>query len=280
MYQLFNGDCLDIMPTLPAQSVDAIITDLPYGTTACAWDSVIPFDEMWTCVKHVLKPNGAFVTTASQPFTSLLVCSNLAWFRYEWIWEKAKASNFLLAKKHPLKSHENILVFYQEPTCYNFQPRLLSESGKARNNRNNFTDIKNLGSVYSDCILKRLEYKGKTHGYPHSILKFTQESNNQFKKPVTHPTQKPVVLYEYLIRTYTNPGDVVLDMCFGSNTTGVACIETGRKYIGIEKDRKYFEIGQRRIEQAQPPLFVETGSPANNRLHTTGKGGEQNWLFN
>ena len=275
MYQLFNGDCLEIMPTLPAQSVDAIITDLPYGTTACAWDSVIPFEEMWKCVKHVLKSNGAFVTTASQPFTSLIVASYLKWFRYEWIWQKGNAPNFLLAKKQPLKSHENIVVFSKESPRYNYQPRKLTESGIARNGRNNFTDIKNVGSVYADCFLKRLEYTGKTHGYPLSIIQFNQESNNQFKRPVAHPTQKPVALYVYLVRTYTNPGDVVLDMCFGSNTTGVACIETGRNYIGIEKDRKYFELGQRRIAQAQPPLFVENESGANNGLQPTRTGAEQ-----
>jgi len=266
MYQLYNGDCLEIMPTLPAQSVDAIITDLPYGSTACDWDRVIPFDEMWKAVKHVLKPNGAFVTTASQPFTSLLVCSNLAWFKYECIWEKTKATGHLDANKRPLRNHEEILFFGLSNLKYNPQGLL---NGIFKNGR-----IANMsGKVYGQYNYKPISENGN---YPKTVLKIPNPSQAGH----LHPTQKPVALYAYLIRTYTDPGDVVLDMCFGSNTTGVACVETGRNYIGIEKDRKYFEIGQRRIEQAQPPLFVETGTPANNVLQPTPKGAEQKEMFN
>ena len=275
MYQLYNGDCLEIMPTLPAQSVDAIITDLPYGTTACAWDSVIPFDDMWRCVKHVLKPNGAFVTTASQPFTSLLINSNLKWFRYEWIWDKKKPVGWVFAKKQPMRQHENILVFYDKSPIYNPQPFKKSTTGYL-SNKESITFIETMG-----------DSKGRTsdnlneEGYARSILYHIPVLNNLTNdKAGLHPTQKPVKLYTYLVLTYTNPGDTVLDMCFGSNTTGVACIETGRKYIGIENDRKYFELGQRRIEQAQPPLFVETGTPANKGLQPTPQGAVEKSLFN
>lgn len=276
MYQLFNGDCLEIMPTLPAQSVDAIITDLPYGSTSCAWDSVIPFDDMWACVKHVLKPNGAFVTTASQPFTSLLVCSNLKWFKYCWIWDKDIAGAFALAKFRPMIVHEDICVFGDVRT--NYYP--IMNNAQKKNIRPVNKGSSNSLAIFSRGTPRSSPDYNNHERYPKSIISYSKYGAECNQLNRTHPTQKPVALYAYLIRTYTNPGDVVLDMCFGSNTTGVACIETGRQYIGIEKDRKYFELGQRRIEQAQPPLFVEDRAPANNRLHTTGKGGEQNWLFN
>jgi len=273
MYQLFNGDCLEIMPTLPAQSVDAIITDLPYGTTACAWDSVIPFEEMWECVKHVLKPNGAFVTTATQPFTSLLVCSNLAWFRHEWIWNKNTPTGFLNVKTSPMKQHEAVLVFTCGGFTYNPQMEKKTYPGFRSGERHN-NSLKPVG-IYGEG----LKNKGDRSDYrfPKTILAFNSCSCWNSGE---HPTQKPVDLYKYLVKTYTNPGDMVLDMCFGSNTTGVACIETGRNYIGIEKELKYFELGQKRIAQAQPPLFVETGTPANNGLHATPGSAAQNSLFN
>jgi site-specific DNA-methyltransferase (adenine-specific) len=278
MYQLFNGDCLEIMPTLPAQSVDAIITDLPYGTTACAWDIVIPFDAMWKAVKHVLKPNGAFVTTASQPFTSLLVCSNLAWFRCEWIWRKNRSSNFLQAEYQPRKIHESVLIFALKASKYNPQLEKMCMDTIKRRLRKDNAPIRIQGT--NQVLHKTGNSYGKSDSFPLSIQEFDLDQNNQYSKKAFHPTQKPVDLYAYLIRTYTNPGDTVLDMCFGSNTTGVACVETGRKYIGIEKDLKYFKVGQRRIEQAQPPLFVETGTPANNCINPTTNSGRENLLFN
>ena len=232
MIQLFYGDCLDIMPTLPAQSVDAIITDLPYGTTACKWDTIIPFAPMWEAVKHVLKPKGAFITTASQPFTSALIMSNPKWFRYEWIWEKPKATLFLSAKKQPLKAHENIIVFCDGSTLYNPQMTKGKMHKSGRKNTKEYSEV--YGSI-KDTMTERDDY------YPRSVLQIKHEI-----KP-THPTQKPVALYEYLIKTYTHEGDTVLDMAFGSCTTGEACINTGRNFIGIEKDEKYFQIGKNRL---------------------------------
>jgi DNA modification methylase len=240
---LHLGDCLAIMPTLPPQSVDAIITDLPYGTTACAWDEVIPFAPMWEQVKRVLKPRGVFVTTASQPFTSALIMSNVDWFRYEWIWEKSNAVDFALAEKRPRKLHENIITFSQKGHDYHPQMErgkpYVDKPRKRSNNIHKFS-MPNLG----------IENKGTR--YPSSVQFFGNGNNDN-----DHPTQKPVALYEYLILTYTNAGDTVLDICAGSGTTGVAAILTGRNAILIEKDAGYFAIAERRIHDAlqQPNLF-------------------------
>ena len=242
--EVYCGDCLDVLPTLEAQLVDAILTDLPYGTTACAWDSVIPFEPLWAAVKHVLKPRGVFVTTASQPFTSALVMSNLEWFKYEWVWEKSNAGDFMTAKIRPRKKHENILVFSENGHLYNPQ----MENGKPyidkprkRTNRIADRNMPNLGILNT----------GTRH--PGSIQRFSNGNNG-----IEHPTQKPVALYEYLTRTYTNPGDTVLDLCFGSGTTGVAAVRLGRRFIGIELDERYCEIAVRRISEAlaQPRLFT------------------------
>lgn len=193
--------------------------------------------------------------------------------QYEWAWNKSQFSNPQLAKQQPLKVHENICIFSNGKNPYN--PQGLSSDVSAVILRRGKNKTTLLAAKRLNHIQRSETYKQEFTNYPKSIIEFSTGRNN-----IVHPTQKPVALYAYLIRTYTNPGDVVLDMCFGSNTTGVACIETGRNYIGIEKDRKYFEIGQRRIEQAQPPLFVETGTPANNVLQPTPKGAEQNYLFN
>jgi site-specific DNA-methyltransferase (adenine-specific) len=226
------------MPTLAANSIDAIITDLPYGTTACKWDEVIPFAPMWAEVKRVLKPRGAFVTTASQPFTSALVMSNPEMFRYEWIWEKEQGTNFLDARRKPYKVHENICVFGCGLPVYN----PICTPG------NSYTNGKHRGSeVYSGFNDKQ---ELKVHGrFPRSIQRFNREVG-------LHPTQKPIALYKYLIRTYTNEGDTVLDFTMGSGTTGVAAINTGRHFVGIEKDANYFEIATRRIEEAQAQPFL------------------------
>lgn len=228
--KLIQGDCLEVMMTLPAQSVDAIITDLPYGTTKCKWDSVIPFAPMWEAVKHVLKPKGAFVTTASQPFTSALVMSNPVWFRYEWILQKNRGGDIFNSKKYPIKRHENILVFSKEKHLYN--PQGLEKKPKKRS-------ATKAGRLFYAEKYKP-EYIQEFTGYPTSNLYF----------PITesvHPTQKPVALYEYLVRTYTNEGDTVLDMCFGSGTTGKACRNTGREFIGIERDPDYFLIAKQEL---------------------------------
>jgi site-specific DNA-methyltransferase (adenine-specific) len=248
--QLFQGDCLEVMPTLPAQSVDAIITDLPYGTTACKWDDIIPFDPMWLAIKRILKPNGIFITTASQPFTSALVMSNPAWFRYELIWEKNQGSSPGLAKYRPMPAHENILIFgkgvYNPQMRSGFKPWKRIDSGKKLKNEHGYGYKNQTGFV---------KQGGETR-YPLSVIKvnYIKGCNKQL-----HPTQKPVDLYEYLIKTYTNPGETVLDFCFGSCTTGEACIKTGRNFIGIEKDPSYFAIGETRIQQAQmqPVMFSE-----------------------
>lgn len=219
------------------------------STTACEWDSIIPLEPMWKEVKRVLKPNGVFVTTASQPFTSMLVMSNLKWFKYEWIWNKGRPQNFFNAKRQPLRNIENVLIFYQLEPVYNPQNvklsnRIIKNSSSKRGITNNGLAGHNGGRV-EDYYIQ--EYSN----YPTQIIDIPAEDDT------IHPTQKPVALYEYLVRTYTNPGDTVLDICFGSGTTGVACIQAGRNFIGIELNQEYFDIGQRRIEQTQPPLFVE-----------------------
>lgn len=225
--QLFNGDCLDVMPTLPAASVDLIMCDLPYGTTQNKWDSVIPFDRMWREYERVC--TGAIVLTASQPFTSALVMSKPDWFRYAWVWEKSAATGHLNAKRMPMKLHEDVLVFSKGAPPY--LPQGLQPFNKVTKRGNNGTNFGTSGN----------ENFQEFTNYPRSIQRFAGDP-----KPV-HPTQKPVALMEYLIKTYTNEGDLVLDNCMGSGTTGVAAKNAGRRFIGIERDEKYFAICQERI---------------------------------
>lgn len=227
---LYLGDCLDIMPTLPAASVDLILCDLPYGTTQNKWDSVIPLDRLWTEYLRILKFDAAVVLTASQPFTTALVSSNYEMFKYCWVWEKSAATGHLNAKRMPMKLHEDVCVFSKRACPYN--PQGLAKLGKMTRRGNNGT---NFGASGTE------NYQEFTN-YPRSIIPFAADP-----KPV-HPTQKPVALMEYLIRTYTNEGDTVLDNCMGSGTTGVACNSTGRKFIGIERDPAYFEIARKRVE--------------------------------
>lgn len=234
-FELIHADCL----TVDWGKVDAIITDVPYGTTACKWDVIIPFDEMWKRVKAALKPRGAFVTTASQPFTSALVMSNPKWFRYEWIWEKSLATGYLNANKNPMKAHENIICFAIGLHTYNPQ----KTEGKPY-----VTTRGDVGGVIRDKTVGGYVTKNNGERYPRSVIKINSQ------KETVHPTQKPVALYEYLIKTYTNEGDTVLDFCMGSGTTGVACMNTGRNFIGIEKDAEYFRIAQERIRQANEVL--------------------------
>ena len=243
--KLIHGDCLEVMKTLP--EVDAIITDLPYGTTACSWDVVIPFEPMWEQVKRIDK--GVFVTTASQPFTSKLVMSNLDWFKYEWIWHKNRPTGAYLAHKRPLKLHENILVFYENQPQYN---PIKEQRTQSSLNRLRYKHVVNRGIEKAAC------YNGKSSGYkyesadkknrfPTSVQKIPMSHNESG----VHPTQKPVALYQYLIKTYTNEGDTVLDITMGSGTTGVACVQTGRNFIGIEIDEAYCAIAEKRIAEAQ-----------------------------
>ena len=236
--RLIQGDCLEVMKDIPISSVDAIITDPPYGTTVCKWDSIIPLKPMWEQLKRIIKPNGAIVMTASQPFTTILISSNMKMFKYCWVWIKNRGSNFALCKKVPIKEHEDIVVFYMKMPTYNYQMQPRTGGGAERvkrpfkKNRNKISD--HGIEVRGKEILTKLRY-------PSSHQKFNCEVG-------LHPTQKPVALMEYLIKTYTNEKETVLDFAMGSGTTGVACKKLNRNFIGIEIDKKYFEIAKKRIE--------------------------------
>ena len=236
MIDLRHGDCLEIMKNIPDGSVDMIICDLPYGTTACKWDSIIPFEELWKGYCRIIKDDGAIILFGSEPFTSILICSQISLFRYDLIWDKQKGCDFLNANRKPLKSHENILVFYKKSPTYNKQYWYSTPYKKINGN-------KKQSSVYHDSHDVDTESTdGKRN--PLSILSFPRDGNR------VHPTQKPVALLEYLIKTYTNEGETVLDNCMGSGSTGVACVNTNRRFIGIELDDKYFEIAKQRIDAA------------------------------
>ena len=249
--RLVQGDCLDVMPTLPAGSVDMILCDLPYGTTACAWDSVIPFDALWTQYRRIAKPNAAIVLTASQPFTTDLIQSNRADFRYEWIWRKNAASNFANANKMPGKAHENVCVFYRAQPIYNKQPTRSEVKDRAFGRANGSHGKTKAGGVYGNLQTTGETMVLKEFVSPKSVLDFPVVPNANGTK--VHPTQKPVPLFEYLIRTYTNSNDTVLDNCMGSGTTGVAAKHTGRRFIGIERDPTYFSIAVDRIAREPWP---------------------------
>ena len=240
---LLKGDCLEHMQWIPDGSVDMVMTDPPYGTTACKWDSIIPLEPMWGHLKRIIKPNGAIVMTASQPFTTTLIASNMKMFKYCWVWEKTKASNFQLAKVNPMKVHEDIPVFYAKKPTYN-QHTL--EYGEFKNSRDSISGMTNLAH-------RTKSYVSKAKGYNKSIIKIGSEHNPP------HPTQKPVALMEYLIKTYTNEGELVLDFACGSGTTGVACANTGRHYIMIERDTKYVEIARNRVQKAKEEMGLFGG---------------------
>jgi site-specific DNA-methyltransferase (adenine-specific) len=239
------------MAGMPDGSVDAVITDPPYGTTACKWDSVIPFAPMWEAVKRVAKPRAAIVLFASQPFTSALVMSNPTMYRHEWVWEKDKAANILNANRQPLKIKEDIIVFSSEQPVYN--PQKAACPPYRHKNRSHL-----LGASFSGhrSGYDSDAYTVYTTTHPKNIIRFAKPGGSESM----HPTQKPVALMEYLIRTYTNEGETVLDFCAGSGSTGVACVNTGRHFIGIEKEHEYVEIARRRLTDAvatqQPALFA------------------------
>lgn len=239
MINLYKGDCLEVMDKIIEQGVkvDAIITDPPYGTTACKWDSVIPMPEMWERLNKLIKPNGVIVLFGSEPFSSALRMSNINNYKYDWIWEKEQGTGFARVKSQPLRKHEIISVFYKSQPFYDSigdkldKPRIINR--KAGSNNKSETDrLVNSGNEDIVSIY--------THTSKHTMLRFNRDRGN-------HPTQKPVKLMEYLIKTYTNEGEVVLDFTMGSGSTGVACKNTNRKFIGIEMDDKYFEIAQSRI---------------------------------
>jgi len=227
------GDCLELMREISDESVDMILCDLPYGTTQAAWDSVIPFEPLWAHYKRIIKPGRAIVLTACQPFTSALVMSNVSWFKYEWIWEKNIASNFLNGKVHPLRFHENICVFGNGALEYHPQ----KTSGKPYKIRK-CADRELYGKGQS---VKEYDHDGTRA--PSSIIKVAREVGK-------HPTQKPAALFQYLIRTYTNEGEVVLDNCAGSGTTGVAALNEGRNFILIEQEPDFCEVARKRLRGA------------------------------
>lgn len=236
-YELHLGDCLQVMKTLEPNSVDLILCDLPYGTTQNKWDSVIPFDALWEAYERVLKDNGAAVLFAAQPFTSALVMSNPNLFKYDWVWKKPKGTGHLNAKKQPMRDKEDILVFYRKQPTYNPQfSKGTPYNGSARVGKAQQT------SSYGQYKAERENNDGRR--YPKQVLEF-----GVVERGTLHPTQKPVDLLEYLIRTYTNEGETVLDNTMGSGSTGIACLNTGRKFIGIEQDQTYFDIAKKRIEE-------------------------------
>jgi site-specific DNA-methyltransferase (adenine-specific) len=242
--KIIQGDCLEVMKEIDDKSIDMILADLPYGTTACKWDTIIPFEPLWEQYKRIIKDNGAIVLTASQPFTSALVMSNIKWFKYEWIWEKEQGSNFTTVNHQPFKAHENILVFSSGKITYNpignymkynpqktkGKPYFIKRSGKM---------TQNLATGANQELTSTNNETGDRH--PLSYIYFQRDI------PKIHPTQKPVALFEYLIKTYTNEGDLVLDNCAGGGTTGVACKNLNRNYILIEKEPEYIEIIKKRL---------------------------------
>ena len=232
--QLMHGDCLEQMKNIKTGTVDMILADLPYGTTMCKWDSIIPFEPMWAEIERITTDNAAILLFAAAPFDKVLACSNLKLFRHEWIWEKPAATGFFNAKKMPLKAHENVLVFYKSLPTYNPQ----KTTGHTRK-------ISKAKVVQSECYGKQIGVKhyDSTERYPRSVLKFS--SDKQYNN--LHPTQKPLALCEYLIKTYTNKGDLVVDFCMGSGPVGVAAKKLKRDFIGIEKEDKYYAIAEDRI---------------------------------
>lgn len=232
--QIINDDCFNIFPLIDDESIDMILCDLPYGTTQCSWDTILPFDKLWKEYERIIKPNGAICLCGSEPFSSSLRMSNIKLFKYDWVWEKSRPNGFLNANKMPMKKHELISVFSIGKCRYNPQG-LVRKIGQNKN-----TGIENVyGKVKKDWV-QSVTYTN----YPTSILRF-----NNITKPI-HPTQKPVDLFEYLIRTYTKEHEIVMDNCIGSGTTAVAALNTNRKFIGIEKDLGYYNIAKERVKNA------------------------------
>ena len=241
--ELIQGDCLEKMKDIESGSVDMVLTDPPYGTTACKWDTTIPFEPLWEQYKRIIKDNGAIVLTASQPFTSALVMSNVKMFKYEWVWVKEKGTGFAFSKKQPLRRKEDVLVFYKNKPRYDFQGEKLDKPYKHTLpiNKSDSGGI-TTDNLNSDGSRQYAEY---THKTKDNVIILPRDNANKG----LHPTQKPVALFEYLIKIYTNEGDLVLDNCAGSGTTGVACQNLKRNFILIEKEPKYVEIIKRRLNE-------------------------------
>lgn len=246
MIKLLQGDCLELMKDIPDKSIDMVLCDLPYGTSANKWDTILPFDKLWESYERLISDTGVIVLFGSEPFSSFLRTSNLRLYKYDWKWEKPSGANFLNFKYQPAKVHEDIMVFSKAASSYSkrgnmtYHPQMekgepyKQTSGKQRDSHSNSTVRSPIKQVVTDNAGER---------YPRSIQKFSLDKDKY------HPTQKPTALLEYLIRTYSDGGGIILDNCMGSGSTGVACINTGRNFIGIELDKKYFDIAQSRISQ-------------------------------
>ena len=254
-FKLIHGDCLEVMRRIPDNSIDLILCDLPYATTACKWDVLIPFDELWAAYERIVKTRSAIVLFAAQPFTSALVMSNAPLFKYSLVWEKNRPSGVAHAKNRPMTSHEDILVFSLGSVSHesrsdrrmNYWPQGLIDCNMTKkNHKHEHTKAGGIGQRPSH----KDSYKQENTGYPKSVLKYGCENNT------VHPTQKPVALLEYLVRSFTQKGDLVLDNTMGSGSTGVACIKTDRRFIGIEKEQDYYDIAVNRIKSIPRKLFT------------------------
>ena len=253
--KLYNMDCMEGMKLIPNKSIDMILCDLPYGTTACKWDAIIPFDKLWEHYERIIKPLGVIVLTASQPFTSFLITSNIKLYKYNWIWKKTRPTGFSHSKNMPLKDYEDICVFskgiiqhaHLTNNRMNYYPQGVRECNKK---------VKRTSKGFEGTMERKSqtnEYVAKLENFPRMVLEIPSEGKTM------HPTQKPVALFEYLIKTYTDEGDIVLDNCMGSGTSGVACELSNRRWIGFEKDKDYFKLAQKRIDEykSQMNLFVD-----------------------
>ncbi len=255
--KIHQGDCLELMPLIPDKTIDMILCDLPYGTTACKWDHVIPFEPLWKEYKRLIKDRGAIVLTAQEPFASHMRLSNIDMYKYDWIWEKSNPTGMGQANKRPMRYHELVCIFYQNHPVFNKQmiardsPRIQQAHASGYKFNVSSTMTGNQQSIaYKDIDPDRYDANFKN---PSSIIKINSLRANSGEW-VSHPTQKPVALFEYFIKTYTNEGDLVLDNCIGSGTTAIACINTNRHFIGIEKEQKYVDIANKRIKETPIPL--------------------------
>lgn len=267
-YQLWLGDCLEEMSRIEAGSIDMILADLPYGTTACKWDVIIPFEPLWKHYKRVIKRNGAIVLFGTFPFTALLWASNPDQYRYKWVWDKSQVSNPQLAKIQPLRITEDVLIFGRERIPYNPQG-LSSDVSKVIKRRGQWDRTLKAKRRLGHIKIAQ-SYTQEFTNYPKDILRFPQKRTG-----LLHPTQKPVALLEYLIKTYSNESDLILDNTMGSGSTGEACLRTSRRFIGIEKDQKYFEIAQKRLEKVAAELSGEFVEKKSEESHPR----DSEWLF-
>lgn len=248
MIDIKQGDCIKLMQELPDTFIDMILCDLPYGTTKCRWDTIIPFEDLWEQYMRIIKPNGAIVLFGQEPFSSLLRCSNLSWYKYDIYWEKERLTNINQVKKRVGKTVETISIFYNKQPTYN--PQMIKYDGKPRSNK-----VKNgkLGTLTDQQEKKVFEYKDNGWRYPTQVWKYQRDCLTSN----LHPTQKPVELLTNLIKTFTNEGDTVLDNCMGSGSTGIACINANRNFIGYELDEHYFQIAKERLEQHENKIIIQ-----------------------